>query len=65
MVPSLGLRNAASHLHPVSQKEVSAFLREIAAETGLATLLVTRDRDIAETISTRVIDLGGREGKTV
>ncbi|WP_105437111.1 ABC transporter ATP-binding protein [Neorhizobium sp. T25_13] len=56
---------ATSRLDPVSQKEVVTFLQEIAAETGLAILLVTHDRDIAETISTRVIDLGGREGKTV
>jgi peptide/nickel transport system ATP-binding protein len=48
---------ATSRLDLVSQKEVVMFLEEIAAETGLAIPLVTHDRDIAETISTRVIDL--------
>lgn len=48
---------ATSRLDPVSQKEVVTFLREIVQEAGLAVLLVTHDRDIAETISTRVISL--------
>ncbi|CAN7736645.1 ABC transporter ATP-binding protein [Neorhizobium sp. LjRoot104] len=56
---------ATSRLDPVSQKEVITFLQEIAAETGLAILLVTHDRDIAETISTRVIDLGNRDEKAM
>ncbi|TBY82428.1 ABC transporter ATP-binding protein [Rhizobium leguminosarum bv. viciae] len=49
---------ATSRLDPVSQKEVTMFLQQIAAESQLAVLLVTHDRDIAEKISTRVIDLG-------
>ncbi|TCV71974.1 ATP-binding cassette domain-containing protein [Neorhizobium sp. S3-V5DH] len=50
---------ATSRLDPVSQKDVITFLREIVEETGLAVLLVTHDRDVAEKISTRMIDLGG------
>lgn len=50
---------ATSRLDPVSQKEVVTFLQEIVEETGLAVLLVTHDRDLAEKVSTRVIGLGG------
>ncbi|WHO77206.1 ABC transporter ATP-binding protein [Rhizobium sp. BT03] len=48
---------ATSRLDPVSQKDVIMFLREIVEETGVAVLLVTHDRDVAEKISTRVIGL--------
>ncbi|ACP22064.1 putative ATPase component of various ABC-type transport system (plasmid) [Sinorhizobium fredii NGR234] len=48
---------ATSRLDPVSQKEVISFLQEIVRETGLAVLLVTHDRDIAEKLSARVINL--------
>ncbi|AOF93950.1 ATP-binding cassette domain-containing protein [Sinorhizobium sp. RAC02] len=49
---------ATSRLDPVSQKDVVAFLMEIVAETGLAVLFVTHDRDLADRISTRVTSLG-------
>jgi peptide/nickel transport system ATP-binding protein len=49
---------ATSRLDPVSQKDVVAFLTEIVAETGLAVLFVTHDRDLADRISTRVMNFG-------
>jgi peptide/nickel transport system ATP-binding protein len=49
---------ATSRLDPVSQKDVMAFLTEIVAETGLAVLFVTHDRDLADRISTRMTSLG-------
>jgi peptide/nickel transport system ATP-binding protein len=49
---------ATSRLDPVSQKEVVTFLLELVRETGLAILLVTHDRHLAERISSRVIDFG-------
>jgi peptide/nickel transport system ATP-binding protein len=49
---------ATSRLDPVSQNEVITFLQEIVAETGLAVLLVTHDRDVALKVSTRTIALG-------
>ncbi|APO68953.1 dipeptide/oligopeptide ABC transporter ATP-binding protein [Rhizobium gallicum] len=48
---------ATSRLDPVSQKEVIMFLRQIVDETGVAVLLVTHDRDVAEKVSTRGISL--------
>lgn len=53
---------ATSRLDPVSQKDVIAFLREIVRETGLAVLFVTHDRDLAEGISSRVIDFNKGPG---
>ncbi|SCX35671.1 Nickel import ATP-binding protein NikE [Agrobacterium rosae] len=50
---------ATSRLDPVSQKDVITFLQEIVEETRLAVLLVTHDRDLAERVSTRLIELGG------
>ncbi|MBT9370864.1 ATP-binding cassette domain-containing protein [Rhizobium sp. CSW-27] len=50
---------ATSRLDPVSQQEVVRFLLEIVAETGLAVLMVTHDRDLAEKISTRLIPVAG------
>ncbi|WP_026614847.1 ABC transporter ATP-binding protein [Ensifer aridi] len=50
---------ATSRLDPLSQKEVIDFLLEIVRETGLAVLLVTHDRHLAERISSRIVDLGG------
>lgn len=51
---------ATSRLDPVSQKEVITFLQEIVRETGLAVLFVTHDRDIAENISARAINLDNK-----
>lgn len=48
---------ATSRLDPVSQQHVITFLQEIVEETGLAVLLVTHDHDMAEKISTRLIEL--------
>ncbi|WOS61691.1 ABC transporter ATP-binding protein [Sinorhizobium fredii] len=48
---------ATSRLDPVSQKEVITLMQEIVRETGLAVLLVTHDRDIAESISARILNL--------
>lgn len=48
---------ATSRLDPVSQKEVIAFLQEIAQERGVAVLMVTHDRDIADRVSSRVVEL--------
>jgi peptide/nickel transport system ATP-binding protein len=48
---------ATSRLDPVSQKDVITFLQEIVAETSLAVLLVTHDRDVAHRVSTRTIGL--------
>lgn len=48
---------ATSRLDPVSQKEVITFLQEIAQETGVAVLMVTHDRDIADRVSNRVVEL--------
>ncbi|MGE6786419.1 ABC transporter ATP-binding protein [Ensifer adhaerens] len=48
---------ATSRLDPVSQKEVVAFLQEIAQERGVAVLMVTHDRDIADRVSNRVVEL--------
>jgi len=56
---------ATSRLDPVSQQDVMTFLQEIVEETGLAVLLVTHDRDLAEKVSTRLIKLGGAHGKAV
>lgn len=56
---------ATSRLDPVSQQDVMTFLQEIIEETGLAVLLVTHDRDLAEKVSTRLIKLGGAHGKAV
>ncbi|MBY5639345.1 ABC transporter ATP-binding protein [Rhizobium leguminosarum] len=50
---------ATSRLDPVSQQDVITFLQEIVEETGLAVLLVTHDRDLAEKVSTRLIELRG------
>ncbi|WP_105385240.1 ABC transporter ATP-binding protein [Neorhizobium alkalisoli] len=55
---------ATSRLDPVSQQDVITFLQEIVEETGLAVLLVTHDRDLAEKVSTRLIELGGFQGKS-
>ncbi|MDX3928950.1 MAG: ATP-binding cassette domain-containing protein [Shinella sp.] len=49
---------ATSRLDPVSQKEVIEFLLEIVREKGLAVLLVTHDRHLADRISTKLIRLG-------
>ncbi|WP_221996764.1 ABC transporter ATP-binding protein [Rhizobium laguerreae] len=54
---------ATSRLDPVSQQEVVTFLQEIVEETGLAVLLVTHDGDLAERVSTRLIELGDAGGK--
>lgn len=48
---------ATSRLDPVSQKEVTELLVELARDNGLAVLLVTHDRYLAERVSTRTIDL--------
>jgi peptide/nickel transport system ATP-binding protein len=56
---------ATSRLDPVSQQDVVTFLQEIVEETGLAVLLVTHDRDLAAKVSTRLIELGGADGKAV
>jgi peptide/nickel transport system ATP-binding protein len=53
---------ATSRLDPVSQQDVITLLHEIVRETGLAVLLVTHDRDLAEKVSTRLIELGGAHG---
>lgn len=55
---------ATSRLDPVSQQDVITFLQEIVEETGLAVLLVTHDRDLAEKVSTRLIELGGAHGQS-
>ncbi|MGK9287121.1 ABC transporter ATP-binding protein, partial [Sinorhizobium meliloti] len=55
---------ATSRLDPVSQQDVVTFLQEIVEETGLAVLLVTHDRDLAEKISTRLIELRGAHGRS-
>ncbi|WP_411036048.1 ABC transporter ATP-binding protein [Shinella sp. BYT-45] len=51
---------ATSRLDPVSQKEVIELLVGIVREKGLAMLLVTHDRYLADRISTRVLTLEGR-----
>jgi peptide/nickel transport system ATP-binding protein len=56
---------ATSRLDPVSQQDVITFLQEIVEETGLAVLLVTHDRNLAAKVSTRLIELGGADGKAV
>lgn len=48
---------ATSRLDPVSQQDVIMLLQEIVEETGLAVLLVTHDRGLAEKVSTRLINL--------
>lgn len=48
---------ATSRLDPVSQKEVMDLLKEIVEETGLAVLMVTHDRALAEKVSNRVVSL--------
>lgn len=50
---------ATSRLDPLSQKEVIELLLEIVEETGLAILLVTHDRALAEKIASRTIMLQG------
>ncbi|PDT16105.1 ABC transporter ATP-binding protein [Rhizobium sp. J15] len=50
---------ATSRLDPVSQMEMIMLLREVVEETGLAVLMVTHDRDIAQKISTQVVELKG------
>ncbi|SOC47835.1 peptide/nickel transport system ATP-binding protein [Rhizobium subbaraonis] len=54
---------ATSRLDPVSQQDVVTFLLELVEETGLAVLLVTHDRDLAEKVSTRLIELEGADGR--
>ncbi|RXT30152.1 ABC transporter ATP-binding protein [Rhizobium leguminosarum] len=56
---------ATSRLDPVSQQDVITFLQEIVEETGLAVLLVTHDHDLAEKVSTRLIELGGAYEKAI
>ncbi|MDX3975112.1 ABC transporter ATP-binding protein [Shinella sp.] len=56
---------ATSRLDPVSQQDVLTFLQELVEETGLAVLLVTHDRDLAEKVSTRFIDVVVVHDKTV
>lgn len=48
---------ATSRLDPLSQREVIELLLEIVGNTGLAILLVTHDRGLAEKIGTRTITL--------
>ncbi|MHC1551535.1 ATP-binding cassette domain-containing protein [Phyllobacterium sp. K27] len=55
---------ATSRLDPVSQQDVIMFLQELVEKTGLAVLLVTHDRELAEKVSARFIDLGGDSGKS-
>lgn len=51
---------ATSRLDPVSQRKVIDALLDIVRDRGLAMLLVTHDRHLAERVSTRVMDLGDR-----
>lgn len=51
---------ATSRLDPVGQKEVITCLQEIVRETGLAVLLVSHDRDLAERVSARVLNLDNK-----
>ncbi|MCA1492236.1 ABC transporter ATP-binding protein [Ensifer sp. NBAIM29] len=46
-----------SRLDPVSQKEVMTFLLEIVSERRVAVLMVTHDREVADRVSTRVVEL--------
>jgi peptide/nickel transport system ATP-binding protein len=48
---------ATSRLDPVSQQDVIMLLQEIVEDTGLAVLLVTHERGLAEKVSTRLINL--------
>lgn len=50
-------------LDPVSQQDVVLFLQQIVEEIGLAVLLVSHDRDLAERVSTRLTELGGAHGQ--
>jgi peptide/nickel transport system ATP-binding protein len=48
---------ATSRLDLVSQQDVIMLLQEIVEDTGLAVLLVTHERGLAEKVSTRLINL--------
>lgn len=50
---------ATSRLDPVSQKEVIDLLKDIVAETGMAVLMVTHDRALADRIATRIVEFEG------
>lgn len=49
---------ATSRLDPIIQQEVIALLTELVDERGLALLLVTHDRVLAERVAGRVVELG-------